>query len=224
MDHRLFKQESNEQFARIAKAVANAHRIELLDLLAQGERTVEQLSDEAALTVANTSQHLQSLRNAHLVVFRKEGLYVYYRLSDPTVYRLIQVIRDIAEHQLAEVNRIIDTYLTNRSELEPLSLNELSLRLLDPELTILDVRPGLEYNQGHLPGARSIPVEELATRLHELSVQQEIVAYCRGPYCVFADEAVDILTENGYRARRMHEGYPDWCLSGLPIEMSEQLN
>lgn len=217
-DHRLFKESVNEQFARIARALANAHRFELIDVLAQGERTVEDLANEVALSVASTSHHLQALRNAHLVTTRKDGLYVYYRLSDPTIFRLVQMIRDVAESQLAEVNRIVDTYLNNRFVLEPLTYNELSARLHDPELIILDVRPHLEYAQGHIPGARSIPVDELESRLNELPQEQKIVAYCRGPYCVFADEAVDILTQHGYRARRVYEGYPDWMLAGLPTE------
>ena len=217
-NHRQFKEEINAQFASIAKALANPHRFELIDLLAQGERSVEELAAEADLTVANTSQHLQALRKAHLVNSRKEGLRVYYRLSDPDVFRVIQIIRDVAERQLAEVSRIVDTYLHNRGDMEPLTLNELFARLNDPALIILDVRPQLEYLQGHIPGARSIPVDELETRLSELPQEQEIVAYCRGPYCVFADEAVDILTKSGHRARRMHEGYPDWLLAELPTD------
>lgn len=217
-DHRLFKEAINEQFARIAKALANAHRFELIDLLAQGERSVEELANEVALSIASTSHHLQTLRSAHLVTTRKEGLYVYYRLSDPTVFRLVQMIRDIAEGQLAEVSRIVDTYLGNRAELEPLTLNELFTRLDDPELIILDVRPQVEYAQGHIPGARSIPIDELESRLSELPQEQEIVAYCRGPYCVFADEAVEILSKRGHRVRRVQEGYPDWMLANLPIE------
>lgn len=217
-DHRLFKEAINEQFARIAKALANAHRFELIDLLAQGERSVEELANEVALSIASTSHHLQTLRSAHLVTTRKEGLYVYYRLSDPTVFRLVQMIREIAEGQLAEVSRIVDTYLGNRAELEPLTLNELFTRLDDPELIILDVRPQVEYVQGHIPGARSIPIDELESRLSELPQEQEIVAYCRGPYCVFADEAVEILSKHGHRVRRVQEGYPDWMLANLPIE------
>lgn len=217
-DHRLFKEAINEQFARIAKALANPHRFELIDLLAQGERSVEDLAKEVALSVASTSHHLKVLRAAHLVTANKEGLYVYYRLTDPTVFRLVQMIRDVAEQQLAEVNRIVETYLGNRAELEPLTLNQLSTRLNDPELIILDVRPQVEYEQGHIPGARSIPVDELENRLSELPREQEIVAYCRGPYCVFADEAIDILNKHGHRAHRMHEGYPDWALADLPVE------
>jgi rhodanese-related sulfurtransferase/DNA-binding transcriptional ArsR family regulator len=212
MDHRTFKSEMNEQFARIAKAIANAHRLEIVDVLAQGERSVEDLAKETALSVANASQHLQALREAHLVVPRRDGLHIYYRLADPAVFRLVQVIREVAERQLAEVERIVNTFLTDRQSLEPLTLKELHARLHEPELVILDVRPALEYAQGHIPGARSIPVDELRARLSELSPTQEIIAYCRGPYCVFADEAVEILVENGYRARRLHEGYPDWKL------------
>lgn len=212
-DHRLFKEAINEQFARIAKALANPHRFELIDLLAQGERSVEELANEVALSVASASHHLQALRSAHLVTTRKEGLYVYYRLADPSVFRLVQMIREVAEHQLAEVSRIVDTYLGNRAELEPLTLNELFARLDDPELIILDVRPHVEYAQGHITSARSIPIDELETRLIELPQEQEIVAYCRGKYCVFADEAVDILSEHGYRVRRLVEGYSDWKLT-----------
>ncbi|MDX2139386.1 MAG: metalloregulator ArsR/SmtB family transcription factor [Chloroflexota bacterium] len=218
MDHRAFKTEINEQFARIAKAVANPHRLELVDLLAQGERSVEELANEAALSIANASQHLQALREAHLIIARKQGLRVYYRLADATVYQLVQLIRQIAERQLAEVERIIDTYLTERKVLEPVTLNELMSRLREPGLIVLDVRPALEYTQGHIAGARSIPIDELQQRLHELPPDQEIVAYCRGAYCVFADEALQLLLSHGYRARRMQQGYPDWKLAELPTE------
>lgn len=218
MNHRAFKTEINEQFARIAKAIANPHRLEIVDLLAQGERSVEELAKESALSVANASQHLQALREAHLVATRKEGLRVYYRLADPTVYQLIQLIREIAERQLAELERIVNTYLTERKSMEPVTLNELLARLREPGLVILDVRPTLEYAQGHIAGARSIPIDELQQRLYELPQDQEIVAYCRGTYCVFADEAVELLAARGYQARRMQQGYPDWKLADLPTE------
>ncbi len=221
MDHRAFKSEINEQFARIAKAIANPHRLEIVDLLAQGERSVEDLAKETELSIANASQHLQALRAASLVTSRKEGLYVYYRLADPTVFRLVQIIRDVAERRLAEVNRIVETFLTDRRSMEPVTLNKLTERLHEPDLVVLDVRPTLEYSQGHIPGARSIPVEELEKRLIELPPDQEIIAYCRGPYCVFADEAVDLLAARGYHVRRLHEGYPDWKLANLPTEPDE---
>jgi rhodanese-related sulfurtransferase/DNA-binding transcriptional ArsR family regulator len=220
MDHRAFKNEINEQFSRIAKALANPHRFEMIDLLAQGERGVDELAKETALSVANSSQHLQALREAHLVTARKDGLRVYYRLSDATVYQLVQSIREIAERQLAEVERIVNTYLTERKSMEPVTLNELLVRLREPGLVILDVRPTVEYTQGHIAGARSIPVNELESRLNELPTEQEIVAYCRGTYCVFSDEAVELLTARGYKARRIEEGYPDWELARLPTEKS----
>ncbi|MHB8628835.1 MAG: ArsR/SmtB family transcription factor [Aggregatilineales bacterium] len=218
MDHRAFKSQVNDQFARIAKAIANTHRLEIVDVLAQGERSVEDLAHEVDLTIANASQHLQALREAHLVTSRREGLRIYYRLADPVVFRLVQIIREVAHCQLIEVERIVDTFLEDRKSMEPLTLNELLTRLHEPELVILDVRPALEYAQGHIPGARSMPIDELKTRLNELSPEQEIVAYCRGPYCVFADEAVETLVAHGYQARRMQEGYPDWKLANLPTE------
>jgi rhodanese-related sulfurtransferase/DNA-binding transcriptional ArsR family regulator len=217
MSHREFKNQIHEQFARIAKAIANPHRLELLDLLAQGERSVEELAAEAELGVANTSQHLQTLREAHLITGRKEGLRVYYRLADPAVYRLLQIVREIAENQLAEIDRIVETYLSNRNNLEPVTSSELLARLDDPALVILDVRPTVEYQQGHIAGARSIPINELGARLSELPQDKEIVAYCRGPYCVFSDEAVEMLAASGFRARRLQHGFPDWQAVGLPV-------
>jgi rhodanese-related sulfurtransferase/DNA-binding HxlR family transcriptional regulator len=218
MGSRAFKDEINEQFARVAKALANAHRIEILDLLAQGERSVEDVARETALSIANASQHLQALRETHLVATRKEGLRVYYRLIDLSVYELLQNIRTVATRQLAEVDRIVDTYLTERRTMEPVTLNELLARTREPGVVVLDVRPTLEYKQGHIAGARSIPIDELASRLDELPYDQEIVAYCRGEYCVFADEAVELLNAHGYQTRRLQAGYPDWQLANLPTE------
>jgi rhodanese-related sulfurtransferase len=218
MEHRAFKTQIHEQFARIAKAIANPHRLEILDLLAQGERSVEELSLGTDLSIANASQHLQVLREVHLVEARKEAQRVYYRLADPEVFKLLQVIRDVAVQQLAEVDRIVNTYVSARQSLEPVTPSELRDRLRDPGLVVLDVRPAVEYRQGHIAGARSIPIDELAARLHELPHDQEIVAYCRGPYCVFADEAVELLSSQGYRVRRLQEGYPDWKIAGLPTE------
>lgn len=218
MGNTPFKNEINEQFARIAKALASPHRLELVHVLSQGERSVEDLSREVGLSIANASQHLQALRDAHLLNSRKEGQRVYYRLSDPDVFRLTQLIRQLAERQLAEVSRIIESYLGARTALEAVTLNELRSRLDDSSLIILDVRPTVEYANGHIAGARSIPIDELLHRLSELPKTQEIVAYCRGPYCVFADEAVELLTTQGYKARRLNEGYPDWQLADYPTE------
>lgn len=216
MGNTTFKLELNEQFARVAKALANPHRLEVVNVLAQGERSVEEVSHEIGLSIANTSQHLQAMREAHLVSARKAGQRVYYRLADADVYRLTQLIRTLAERQLAEVGRLIDTYLNQRSILQAVTLEELQARLSDPDLVILDVRPSVEYINGHIAGARSIPIDELARRLEELPRTQEIVAYCRGPYCVYADEAVQLLTAHGYIARRMSDGYPEWQLANYP--------
>jgi rhodanese-related sulfurtransferase/DNA-binding transcriptional ArsR family regulator len=221
IDHRAFKDAINNQFARIAKALANPHRFEIVDLLAQGERSVEDLAAETALTLANASQHLQALREAHLVASRKEGLRVYYRLADPTIFRLVQVIRETAEQQLADVQRTVDTYLHRRDMLQPITAEELQNLLAQGKVVVLDVRPGVEYAQGHIAGAVSIPIEELDQRLEELSPDQEIIAYCRGPYCVFADEAIELLAAKGYSVRRLQAGYPDWELAGLPVKRAQ---
>jgi rhodanese-related sulfurtransferase len=218
MGHREFRDQLYAQFARIGKALASPQRLELLDLLAQGERTVEDLAGEAALTVANASQHLHVLRGARLVDSRKVGLYVYYRLADPAVYALWRALCDVGERQLAEIDRLVDTYMRHPEHLEPLSRDDLVRRLTEGDAILLDVRPALEYKQGHITGARSIPVEQMAARLDELNPDQEVVAYCRGPYCVFADEAVALLRSRGFTARRYVEGYPEWAAAGLPVE------
>lgn len=218
MEHREFKDRVYALFARLGKALASPQRLELLDLLAQGERTVEELAGEAALSVANASQHLHVLRDARLVESRKAGPRVYYRLADAAVYTLWQVLRDVGERQFAEMDRLVREYLRHPEQLEPLTRDELVRRLAAGDAILLDVRPALEYQQGHIAGARSIPLEHLEARLRELDVTREIVAYCRGPYCLFADEAVALLRTHGYAARRYAEGYPDWAAAGLPVE------
>lgn len=217
MRDRAFKANVYHQFARLGKALASPARLELLDLLAQGERSVEDLAQEAALGIANASAHLQALSRARLVSSRKAGLRVYYRLADPSVFRLWVALREAGEHQLAEIDRLVATYLQDRQSLQPISREELARRFTDGEAVILDVRPLLEYRQGHIVGARSMPVEELEQRLAELDPQRQIVAYCRGPYCVFADEAVTVLRAHGFAAWRYVEGYPDWAAAGLPV-------
>ena len=217
MGQRAFKEQLYAQFARLGKALASPGRLELLDLLAQGERSVEELAREAALSAANASAHLQVLQRARLVDSRKEGQRVYYRLADPAVYRLWLALRHVGERQLAEIDRLVATYLQGRQGLEAVSRDELRRRLAEGATEVLDVRPVVEYRQGHIAGARSIPVDELEERLHELDQRREIVAYCRGPYCVFADEAVTLLRERGYKAARYAEGYPEWAAAGLPV-------
>lgn len=219
--HRAFKAQLYEQFARLAKALANPHRLELIDILAQGERTVEDLATETALSVANASQHLQVLRAARLVEARREGLYAYYRLADENVFRVWQALRALGEARLAEIDRVVQTFLGNRDQLQPVSAGELLARLQTGDVTLLDVRPADEYRAGHIAGARSIPVAELEPHLDELPRDQEIIAYCRGPYCVFADEAVALLRARGYQARRLTEGLPDWRVAGLPVSTGE---
>jgi rhodanese-related sulfurtransferase/DNA-binding transcriptional ArsR family regulator len=218
-DHRLFKDKLFEQFARVGKALANPHRLEILDLLAQGERTVEDLAREAGMSVANTSRHLQELRAARLVEVRREGLYGYYRLADERVFAAWQAIRDLGEARLAEIDRLVGSYLTDRDSLEAVCAEELLAKMREEGVEVLDVRPEDEYRAGHIPGARSVPVERMEAYLEEIPRDREVVAYCRGPYCVFSDEAVALLRSRGYRARRLREGLPDWRAAGLPVEI-----
>ena len=215
--HRAFKDPLFDQFARVAKAVANPHRLELIDLLAQGERRVDDLAREAALSVANASQHLQALRQAGLVETRRDGTSIYYRLADERVFRLWQTIRELGEARLAEIDRLARAFLDDRTTLEGVDAATLLRRLGDGNVVVLDVRPEVEFRAGHIPEARSIPVDELEARLHELPRDREIVAYCRGPYCVFSDEAVALLRARGYEARRLDVGLPDWRAAGLPV-------
>ncbi len=214
---RQFKDQLYAQFARIGKALANPHRLELLDLLAQGERTVEELADETTLPIANVSQHLQVLRAAQLVDVRRQGLYAYYRLADQRVFQVWQTLRKLGDLQLAEVNHLARNFLQDRSAFQSITATELLQRLETGSGLVLDVRPETEYRSGHIAGARSIPINELESRLDELPRGQEIIAYCRGPYCVFADEAVTLLLQHGYDARRLIEGLPDWQALDLPV-------
>ena len=218
MGDRAAKTALFDEFARAAKALASGRRIELLDVLANGERTVEALAGEVGLTVANTSQHLQILRQAGLVSSRREGTSIHYRLASPEVFELWRTLRTLAASRLAEVERLAAAYLGSRDELQPVTREELTRRLQDGDnLVVLDVRPAAEYAAGHLPGAVSIPVGELRRRLAELPADREIVAYCRGPYCAFAHEAVGLLREEGFAARRLEDGLPEWQAAGLAI-------
>jgi rhodanese-related sulfurtransferase len=216
-DHRAFKDQLYEQFARIGKAISNPHRLELLDLLAQGERTVEDLAREANLSIANASQHLQALRRANLVDVRRDGLYAIYRLPDDRVHRLAQVLRELAEARFAEIDRLVSTYLSGRAGLEAIDAQTLQRRIQEDDVLVLDVRPVAEFNAGHIPGAVSVPVAELAQRLDELPRNRDVIAYCRGPYCVFSDDAVALLRARGFQAARLETGLPDWRISGYPV-------
>jgi rhodanese-related sulfurtransferase/DNA-binding HxlR family transcriptional regulator len=202
-----FKHDLFAQFARVGKALSNGNRLELLEFLAQGERSVDQLAQVSGLSVANTSQHLQQLRQAGLIVSRKAGLKVYYRLSGDDVSTLFEALRAVAERHLAEVDR-----------LEPIPREELLSRVRQGEVVVLDVRPPEEYAAGHVPGAVNIPLNELEQQLKTLDPQQEVVAYCRGPHCVLAFDAVAQLRERGLKARRLQDGFPEWKQAGLPVE------
>jgi rhodanese-related sulfurtransferase/DNA-binding transcriptional ArsR family regulator len=216
--HREFKDRLFEQFARVGKALASPKRLEIVDLLAQGERTVEEISRETAMSVASASQHLQVLKAARMVEARREGLYVHYRLADEEVFRTWQAVRALAESRLAELERVLETYLKDRDALEALDATEMMERLSDDSVIVIDVRPEEEYRAGHIPGARSVPVGVLEAALQTLPREREVVAYCRGPYCVFSDEAVAFLRARGYRARRLRQGLPDWRAAGMPVE------
>lgn len=213
-EKRRHKEKLYYLFSQIAGAMANPHRLELLDLLAQAPRTVEELAHEADMSVANTSQHLQRLKQARLVLDEREGLYMRYRLADPAVVRLWLELRAVAEQQLAEVDRALDAYRHRRHEFERIAADELLSRLRQGEAVLLDVRPQLEYEAGHLPGAVSIPIDELERRLDELPADKMVVAYCRGPYCVYADEALSLLAQRGQRVARLEEGVLEWQQAG----------
>lgn len=215
---RAFKNVLYEQFARIGKALSSGHRLEMLEVLAQGERSVEALALETGLSVANASQHLQVLRAVQLVEVRRDGVYIYYRLTDERVFRLWQSMREVGEVHLAEIDRVVETYLHDRRSLQPITAEELRQRMSEGTTILLDVRPLDEYQAGHIPQALSMPLAHLEERLPELSREQDVIAYCRGPYCVFADEAVALLRARGYRARRLEEGLPDWRAAGFPVE------
>ena len=215
-----FKQQLFTQFARIGKALSHGNRLELLDYLAQGERSVEALASVSKLSIANTSQHLQQLRQAGLVATRKEGQKVFYRLAGEEVISLIDALRFVGEKRLAEVDRLVTTYLTVKDELEPVPADELLDRARSGLVTVLDVRPQEEYAAGHLPGAVNVPLAELDKDLDHLNDGREIVAYCRGPYCILAYEAVRKLRTHGLPARRLEFGFPEWHLTGLPIEQT----
>lgn len=212
------KQHVLASLAEIAQGLGHAHRLEMLEHLAQGERSVEDLAARAGVTLANCSRHLQLLRRANLVEGRREGKRVFYRLAgDDTVIALLNALSRVGERNSAEIARVIASYFRARDELEPVSRAELRDRLKAGTATVLDVRPEDEFRQGHLPGALNIPLAQLERRLAELPGDKEIVAYCRGPWCVLSFEAVAALRQRGYRSRRLEDGFPEWKTAGLPI-------
>lgn len=218
LEARAAKDALYAEFARIGKAVAHPKRLELLNLLGQGEHSVDSLAEATELGLTTASSHLQVLRQARLVETRKQGPWVYYRLADDAVYRMVAALQDVAEIRLAEVQGVVRSYFGALDELDPVTLDELRLRIERSDVIVIDVRPEDEFASGHIPGARSVPLEELADRLDELPPGVEIVAYCRGPYCVLAPQAVAVLRHAGRRARRVQDGFPEWRLAGLPVE------
>lgn len=222
MGNREFKDAIYEQFARVGKSVSAPKRLELLDLLCQGPRTVEALAVQAALSVANASQHLQVLRAARLVEAERKGLHVEYRLADDGVCRFFLALRNLAESRLAEIAAVSREYLGARDAMETVASGELLRRVKEGAVTVLDVRPPEEYRAGHIPGAVSIPLRELEARFKELPKGREVVAYCRGPYCVFAIEAVELLRKKGFKAHRMKEGVLDWRSRGWRVDAERE--
>lgn len=218
MTANTFKQDLFAQFARVGKALSNGNRLELLEFIAQGERSVDELAKVSGLTVANTSQHLQQLRLAGLVTSNKRGLKVFYSLSGNDVTDLFNSLRTVAERHLADVQQLVNLFLTVKDDLEPIPAMELLNRAKEGLVTVLDVRPVEEYQSGHVPGALNVPLSELERHLNELDSTQEVVAYCRGPHCVLAFDAVAKLREKGFTARRMEDGFPEWKSAGLPVE------
>lgn len=209
-----------EQFARIGKVLGNPKRLELLHLLGQGERSVESLALACGLRLTTASAHLQVLRQARLVETRKDGVKVFYRIADDTVYRLLIALQDVGRTRLAEVQQIVRDYFEARDELQPIGKEELWERIQRGDVVVLDVRPAHEYRAGHIPRAISIPADELVAKLGTLPADAEIAAYCRGPYCVLAAQALEVLRSNGRRARRLEDGFPEWRLAGLPVEFA----
>jgi rhodanese-related sulfurtransferase/DNA-binding transcriptional ArsR family regulator len=221
MPARSPKQALLAQFALVAKTLSHPDRLELLEHLAQGERSVEALAQRAGLVMANASHHLQQLRRAGLVTTRREGKFIFYALADDSVLALMAALRRVAETGLAEVDRIVGDFFASRDSLEPVSRAELMERMRAGTVTVLDTRPADEYAAGHLPGALNLPPEALETCLAEFDPGQEIVAYCRGPYCVLSFEAVAELRKRGFKVRRLEDGLPEWKAAGLPVERTD---
>lgn len=213
-----FKHDLFAQFSRIAKAMGHGYRLELLELLAQGERSVDGLAKASGLSIANTSQHLQQLKQAGLVVSRKEGQKVYYRVSGLDVVALLAALRQVAERHLADVSQLVNDYLTTKDDLEAVPIDQLMDRVQQGLVTVIDVRPEEEFAAGHLPQAINVPLEALESTLSQLDPQQEIVAYCRGPHCVLAFDAVAKCREFGFTAQRLEGGFPEWQLQGMPVK------
>lgn len=220
MNKRQFKDKVYSELARITKSMANPHRMEIIELLAQGEFSVEQIAEQTNLPIANASQHLQVLKNAQLVEISRQGNFIFYRLSNSNVFKAWKALRELGVERIAAVDKVVKEFRKSKFDFETVTIDELIGKLESGKVTIVDVRPESEYKQGHIANAISIPIDELSKRLKELPKRTEIIAYCRGPFCVYADEAVALLTKSGYKANRLEEGFPDWKLQELPVEVS----
>ena len=218
MDKREFKDKVYGELAKVTKAIGNPHRMEIIDLLAQGPFSVENIAQQTGMSIANASQHLQVLKHARMVEVMRRGNFIYYHLSSDKVFKAWRALRELGLEQNAEAEKLIRDFYNARHQLEPVSMQELRKKMEQEEVIVLDVRPEEEYQRGHIHRAISIPIEDLNDRMQELSEKAEIIAYCRGPLCVYADEAVALLREKGYRAKRLKEGYPDWVAIGYPAE------
>ena len=218
MADRAAKDALYDGLAAVAKAVGNGRRAELVDVLAQGERSVDELAGEIGQSVANTSHHLQHLLRAGLVHTRRDGTHIHYSLATPRVAELWAAVRDVATSQVADLDGLARAYLGDRSSLDTITREELALRVRDGDVVVLDVRPEPEYRAGHITGALSLPPEEITRRLRAIPKDRQVVAYCRGPYCVYADDAVRALRRRGYQAARLDDGFPEWARAGLPVD------
>jgi rhodanese-related sulfurtransferase/DNA-binding transcriptional ArsR family regulator len=220
MNKRQFKDKVYAELARITKSMANPHRMEIIELLGQGEFSVEQVAEQTNLTIANTSQHLQVLKQAQLVEINRQGNFIFYKLTNDNVFRAWKALRELGVERISTIEKLVKEFRKSKFDFETVTIDDLIERIESGKVTVLDVRPESEFKQGHIANAISIPIDELSRRLKELPKRMEIVAYCRGPFCVYADEAVALLTRAGYRAKRLEEGFPDWKLLDLSVEVS----
>lgn len=218
MNKREFKSKVYSELAKITKAMSNPHRLEIIELLAQGDYSVEQISLQTDLSVANASQHLQVLKTAQLVDVTRDGTFIYYRLANANVFKTWKALRELGVERIASIEKLVRDFRQSNATTDSITINSLMKKLRAGKITIIDVRPKKEFNAGHIANAISIPMNELQSRLKELPKRNEIIAYCRGPFCTYADEAVALLSKAGYKATRLEEGFPDWAATGLPIE------
>jgi rhodanese-related sulfurtransferase len=220
MNKREFKDKVYGELSKITKSLANPHRLEIIELLAQGEFSVDQIATQTHQPLANASQHLQVLKVAQLVDINRQGNFIYYRLSNKNVFKAWKALRELGVERIESIEKVVKEFRKAKFDFETVTIDELIAKIDTGNVTVLDVRPESEYKQGHIANAISIPIEDLSKRLKELPKRTEIVAYCRGPFCVYADEAVAMLTKAGYKATRLEEGFPDWEINELPVEAS----